>query len=211
MSENFSPPGGGDGPRPPSSGPGGPPTGPGGRPMRPKGKYAPRRKVCQFCVEKIDYIDFKDLMRLRRFLSERGKIEPGRKTGTCAKHQRRLSTALKRARHLALLPYTADHIRVAGGMVQPVPGQPMPAERPFPPRDSFGPQGSQPGGSRQQSSDGPGMSSNAPPAPVAAAPAALESVEDAAVEAPAVAASPTPAPTAADESTADERAGDATP
>lgn len=86
----------------------------GGRPMRPKGKYAPRRKVCQFCVDKIAYIDYKDLMRLRRFLSERAKIEPARKTGTCAKHQRALATALKRARHVALLPYTAEHIRQSG-------------------------------------------------------------------------------------------------
>src|SRR5688572_22540755 len=106
-------PGGFDGPRsggfdgPRSGGFDGPrgPGGPGGRPMRPKGKYAPRRKVCAFCVDKVTHIDYKDLMRLRRFLSDRAKIEPARKTGTCAKHQRRLATALKRARHLALLPY----------------------------------------------------------------------------------------------------------
>src|SRR5579885_3173256 len=67
-------------------------------------KFTPRRKVCQFCVDKIKEVDYKDLVRLRRFLSERGKIEPRRKTGTCAAHQRSLSTALKRARHLALLP-----------------------------------------------------------------------------------------------------------
>src|SRR5687767_13674083 len=90
---------------------GGRPSGPGGPGGRPKGKYAPRRKVCAFCVDKVTHIDYKDVLRLRRFLSERGKIEPRRKTGTCAKHQRRLSTALKRARHIALLPYTAEHIR----------------------------------------------------------------------------------------------------
>jgi small subunit ribosomal protein S18 len=56
-------------------------------------------------------IDYKDVGRLRRYLSDRGKIEPRRKTGTCAKHQRRLSVALKNARHMALLPYTAAHIR----------------------------------------------------------------------------------------------------
>ena len=77
-------------------------------------KFTPRRKVCQFCVDKIKEVDYKDLGRLRRFLSERGKIEPRRKTGTCAAHQRSLNVALKRARHLALLPFTAEHIRVTG-------------------------------------------------------------------------------------------------
>ncbi len=79
-----------------------------------RGKYTPRRKVCNFCVDKIDDIDYKEAGRLRRYLSERGKIEPRRKTGTCAKHQRGLTTALKRARHIALLPFTADHIRQSG-------------------------------------------------------------------------------------------------
>jgi len=73
-----------------------------------------RRKVCGFCMDNIQYIDYKDTARLRRFLSERGKIEPRRKTGTCTKHQRWLTTALKRARQLALLPYTADHVRFMG-------------------------------------------------------------------------------------------------
>jgi small subunit ribosomal protein S18 len=77
-------------------------------------KYTPRRKVCTFCVDKIAHIDYKDIPRLRRHLSERGKIEPRRKTGTCATHQRGLSVALKRARHVALLPYTAEHIRLSG-------------------------------------------------------------------------------------------------
>jgi len=66
------------------------------------------RKVCQFCVEKIDYIDYKEVSRLRRFISERGKILPRRLTCTCAKHQRPLTDALMRARQIALLPYTAD-------------------------------------------------------------------------------------------------------
>lgn len=79
-----------------------------------RGKYAPRRKVCQFCVDKIEHVDYKDVARLRRFLSDRAKIEPRRKTGNCARHQRSLTTAIKRARHLALLPYTADHIRESG-------------------------------------------------------------------------------------------------
>jgi small subunit ribosomal protein S18 len=74
----------------------------------------PRRKVCQFCVEKTDVIDYKDAGKLRRFISERGKIEPRRKIGTCAKHQRTLTTALKRARHIALLPFTGAHLRDSG-------------------------------------------------------------------------------------------------
>ena len=67
-----------------------------------------RKKVCAFCVEKVDEIDYKDVTRLKRFVSERSKILPRRVTGTCAKHQRELTTAIKRARHLALLPYTSD-------------------------------------------------------------------------------------------------------
>lgn len=74
-------------------------------------RFAPRRKVCAFCLEKTKQIDYKDLSTLRRFLTERGKIKSRRKTGTCAKHQRRLAVAVKRARHLALLPFTAEHIR----------------------------------------------------------------------------------------------------
>lgn len=73
-----------------------------------------RRKVCAFCVDKIDIVDYKDPMKLRRYISDRGKIDPRRKTGTCARHQRRLTIAIKRARHLALLPYTADHARAGG-------------------------------------------------------------------------------------------------
>jgi small subunit ribosomal protein S18 len=73
--------------------------------------FRSRRKVCAFCVDHVREIDYKDVSRLRRYLSDRGKIEPRRKTGTCAKHQRRLSVALKNARHMALMPYTAAHIR----------------------------------------------------------------------------------------------------
>ncbi len=79
-------------------------------------RYIPRRKLCPFCTEDIDYIDYKDVARLRRFLSDRARIEPRRKTGVCAKHQRRLSVAIKRARHLALLPFTPEHIRKTGGV-----------------------------------------------------------------------------------------------
>ena len=64
-----------------------------------------RKKVCAFCADKIDYIDYKDTLRLRKFVSERAKILPRRTTGTCAYHQTQLTTAIKRARHCALLPY----------------------------------------------------------------------------------------------------------
>jgi small subunit ribosomal protein S18 len=73
-----------------------------------KGPRKGRRKVCQFCVEKCDEIDYKDVSKLRKFTSERAKILPRRVTGTCAKHQRELTTAIKRARQIALLPYIAD-------------------------------------------------------------------------------------------------------
>ena len=76
------------------------------RPMN-RGRKA-RKKVCGLCVDKVENIDYKDIARLRRYMSERGKILPRRVTGTCARHQRELTVAIKRARHLALLPYTAD-------------------------------------------------------------------------------------------------------
>jgi len=81
----------------------------GGGPGR--GRFKRRRKVCAFCLEKTKTIDYKDVAMLRRHLTDRGKIRSRRKTGTCAKHQRRLAVAVKRARHLALLPFTAEHIR----------------------------------------------------------------------------------------------------
>lgn len=68
----------------------------------------PRRKICQFCADKMDHIDYKDVQRLRKYLTERGKIMPRRASGTCAKHQRQLATAIKRARVMALLPYVAE-------------------------------------------------------------------------------------------------------
>lgn len=68
----------------------------------------PRRKVCQFCVDKVTEIDYKDVAKLRRFTTERGKILPRRISGTCAKHQRKLTLAIKRARAIALLPFTAE-------------------------------------------------------------------------------------------------------
>ena len=68
----------------------------------------PRRKVCAFCVDKVEHIDYKDVARLRRFTTERGKILPRRISGNCAKHQRQVTLAIKRARNIALLPFTAE-------------------------------------------------------------------------------------------------------
>lgn len=68
----------------------------------------PRKKVCAFCVDKVDHIDYKDAGKLRRFITERGKILPRRISGNCAKHQRQVTLAIKRARNIALLPFTAD-------------------------------------------------------------------------------------------------------
>ena len=75
---------------------------------RPRGGRRPRRKVCSFCVDKVAHIDFKDTVKLRRYLSERGKILPRRTTGTCAAHQRQLTVAIKRARQIALLPFVTE-------------------------------------------------------------------------------------------------------
>ncbi len=79
-------------------------------------RYVPKRKICSFCTNKAEEIDYKDPIKLRRYISDRGKIESRRKTGTCAKHQRTLAIAIKRARHLALLPYAPVHTRKTGGV-----------------------------------------------------------------------------------------------
>lgn len=76
-------------------------------PMRKRGGIRRRKKVCVFCG-KDNVIDYKDAAKLRKYISERGKILPRRVTGTCAKHQRALTSAIKRARHVAILPYTCD-------------------------------------------------------------------------------------------------------
>lgn len=70
--------------------------------------YKSKKKVCNFCVDKVEYIDYKDINRLKKYITERGKILPRRITGNCARHQRQLTRAIKRARQVALLPYTAD-------------------------------------------------------------------------------------------------------
>jgi small subunit ribosomal protein S18 len=97
---DYGPPGGGEhrGGRPP-----------GGQ----RGRFQ-RRRICAFCVDKVESIDYKDVNTLRRFISDQGYIDSRRRTGTCARHQRSLTTAIKRARILALLPYTAEHIRQHG-------------------------------------------------------------------------------------------------
>ena len=79
-------------------------------------RYIPKRKVCSFCANKDEIIDYKDSSKLRPYISNRGKIEPRHRTGTCAKHQRALAIAIKRARHLALVPYVPEHIRKSGGV-----------------------------------------------------------------------------------------------
>ncbi|MGW8318757.1 MAG: 30S ribosomal protein S18 [Candidatus Promineifilaceae bacterium] len=70
--------------------------------------YHRKRRICAFCVEKVDAIDYKQHEVLRRYITEHGRIRPRRQTGTCAKHQRSLAVAVKRARHLALLPFVVD-------------------------------------------------------------------------------------------------------
>lgn len=93
----------------------GPPGDGGDRPSRPqRPRFSGRRKVCRLCADHMEGIDYKDIGRLRMYVSDRGKIEPRRKTGACQKHQRLVATAVKRARHLALLPYTLGHIRTTG-------------------------------------------------------------------------------------------------
>ena len=77
-------------------------------PMRKKGGMRRRKKVCVFCGKENNEIDYKDVAKLKRYVSERGKILPRRITGTCAKHQRALTVAIKRARHVALMPYVAE-------------------------------------------------------------------------------------------------------
>ena len=96
------------GPRRPSEGGGRGPGGQGGQQGGKKKFFYRRKRVCKFCVEKIEYIDFKDVKTLQQFIPERGKILPRRISGTCALHQRKLQNAIKRARIAALLPFTAD-------------------------------------------------------------------------------------------------------
>jgi small subunit ribosomal protein S18 len=82
-----------------------------------RGKYIPKRKICLFCRDKVAHIDYKDAAKLRPYITDRGKISPRRKSGTCARHQRALAAAIKRARHIALLPYIGSHIQRTGTTV----------------------------------------------------------------------------------------------
>ncbi|HTV59919.1 MAG TPA: 30S ribosomal protein S18 [Verrucomicrobiae bacterium] len=95
-----------------SGGPGGPRPGGAGRPGGPakrgKRSFVRKKKVCRFCVDKVDYIDYKKAEVLASFIQERGKILPRRMTGTCARHQRWLTVAIKRAQNIALLPFAAE-------------------------------------------------------------------------------------------------------
>ena len=136
------------------------------------GPRRPRRKVCAFCVDKVQKIDFKEVGRIRRYISDRGKIDPRRKSGTCAKHQRMLTAALKRARHMALLPYTAEHVRslmspqaraMAGGPPPPKPDRP-----PYRPGGYGAPGGFRPAGGPPAFQGGPAPAAQTP-APQAAA------------------------------------------
>ncbi len=78
------------------------------RAERPQKARRAKKKVCMFCVDKVEHIDYKDTAKLRRYISERGKIVPRRISGNCAKHQRQLTIAIKRARQIALLPFVAE-------------------------------------------------------------------------------------------------------
>ena len=106
--------------RPPFRGGGGGGGGQGGgqggfQRRRGRPRFYARRKICTFCVDKVKHIDYKDVGRLRRFISDRSKMEARRKTGVCSKHQRALSRAIKRARILALIPFSPDHRMPGGG------------------------------------------------------------------------------------------------
>jgi len=81
-----------------------------------RSRYIPRRKHCSLCIDNVQVIDYKDPVKLRHYISDRGKIEPRRRSGACAKHQRALALAIKRARHLALLPYVPAHIYSTGSV-----------------------------------------------------------------------------------------------
>src|SRR6202047_4344520 len=107
MAEEQKQSSGPSGPRGGGHGPGGGPGGPGG-PRRGKRQYFRKKKVCKFCVEKMDFIDYKRADILSQFVQERGKILPRRMTGVCARHQRWLGVAIKRARNIALLPFAGS-------------------------------------------------------------------------------------------------------
>lgn len=98
------------------------------RPKKPRwtgSRFPQKKRVCFFCRDKVTQIDYKDPAKFGRYVSDRAKIEPRRRTGTCARHQRMVAKAIKRARHLALLPFVPEHVRAGGvvmtGIVAPPP------------------------------------------------------------------------------------------
>jgi small subunit ribosomal protein S18 len=119
-------PGGGHGGPRREGGPGGGPGGPGG-PRRGKRQYFRKKKVCKFCVEKMDFIDYKRADILSQFVQERGKILPRRMTGVCSRHQRWLGEAIKRARNIALLPFAGSAAGTHAPRVAPPAGTHVPA------------------------------------------------------------------------------------
>src|SRR6202451_3987030 len=167
-------PGGGHGGPRREGGPGGPGGGPGG-PRRGKRQYFRKKKVCKFCVEKMDFIDYKRADILSQFVQEGGKILPHRMTGVCARHQRWLGEAIKRARNIALLPFAGS---------------------------AAGSQAPRPAGAHTQSGAGShGAPGSHAPAPAAAShPPAVASQAPAAPAAPAPATPAAPAPTEAPKS-----------
>lgn len=176
------------------------------RRRRPGGRrFFPRRKVCQFCVDKVT-IDYKDVSRNRRFISEWGKIESRRKTGTCSPHQRQLSLAIKRERYLALLPYTGGHTQIELSRPDPRGDR---GRRPFnrdaPP--SGAPAGEGPGGAPAAAAPAavaPAVAGSAAEAPVAEAPVAEAPVAEAPVAEAVVADAPAAEAPVADEAPAAE-------
>jgi len=149
-------PGGGHGGPRREGGPGGPGGGPGGRP-RGKRQYFRKKKVCKFCVEKMDFIDYKRADILSQFVQERGKILPRRMTGVCSRHQRWLGVAIKRARNIALMPFAGS----AAGTHAP---------RPVAPAGAPGAQPHAPAAAPQAHAPAP-PAAPAPAAPAAAPPA----------------------------------------
>lgn len=89
----------------------------GARPGMPR-RFGRGRKVCTFCVDKVESIDYKSVNRIRRYMSDRARIESGKRTGTCARHQRMLRLAIKRARFMVMLPLATNHLRVTGPVSQ---------------------------------------------------------------------------------------------
>jgi ribosomal protein S18 len=164
---------------------------PGGR------RFFPRRKVCQFCVDKV-IIDYKDISRNRRLISEWGKIESRRKTGTCSPHQRQLALAIKRARFLAMLPYSGGHSLMELSRPDPRGDR---GRRPFrgdaPQPTTYAPAGSAGAPAAAPVAEAPVAEAAPAEAPVAEAPAA-EAVASAApvAEAPVAEAAPAEAPVA---------------